>query len=321
MRYTGNDHDPFGMLLVERNWQSTTTYKYGFNGKENVDDVYGNDVAVDFGARIYDGRLGRWFSVDPAYIDFAFSSPFTFVSNNPIILVDPDGEKETLYLTIINKDGSKTVLIKTTYNKFKTVERSERGKIDTHDTHKVYDIYDYSVYAVLDLSGLNPKLTVSGTKLDDKPVISGAPSGWFGRFQAMLTQPGGTMFSASNGQGQETKIGDPDAIVNIDLIFQAAGLNKPTYSTEKIYEGTKFLKTLGKIKEAADRVSDVKEVGELLKPTIESIETMIKDNSTNHPSEQKLKICEVCHDTLDVNDQTAPWHPRYDTIPKPKNEP
>ncbi|MBK9557981.1 MAG: hypothetical protein IPO47_19610 [Bacteroidetes bacterium] len=42
-------HDPFGMLLVGRNWQSTTTYKYGFNGKENVDDVYGNDVAVDFG--------------------------------------------------------------------------------------------------------------------------------------------------------------------------------------------------------------------------------------------------------------------------------
>ncbi|MBK7444131.1 MAG: hypothetical protein IPI65_22140 [Bacteroidetes bacterium] len=96
MRYRGNDHDPFGMLLVDRTWQSTTTYKYGFNGKENVDDVYGNDVAVDFGARVYDGRLGRWLSVDKLTQRNSFEAPYVFVSNSPMLFIDPTGNEKII---------------------------------------------------------------------------------------------------------------------------------------------------------------------------------------------------------------------------------
>jgi len=41
-----------------------------------------------YGARFYDPQLGKWHSVDP--MD-ELHSPYVYVANNPIILVDPDG--------------------------------------------------------------------------------------------------------------------------------------------------------------------------------------------------------------------------------------
>ena len=35
------------------------TYRYGFNGMEKSDEVYGEGNAYDFGARIHDPRIGR----------------------------------------------------------------------------------------------------------------------------------------------------------------------------------------------------------------------------------------------------------------------
>ncbi|MEI2673642.1 MAG: RHS repeat-associated core domain-containing protein [Chitinophagaceae bacterium] len=93
-------HDPFGMLLEGRSWQSTASNKYGFNGKENVDEVYGNDVVVNFGARFYDGRLGRWFSVDSKTFKFTSWTPYHYVTNNPINFIDPNGE-DTLRIHVI----------------------------------------------------------------------------------------------------------------------------------------------------------------------------------------------------------------------------
>jgi hypothetical protein len=41
-----------------------------------------------FELRLWDGRLGRWLTVDPYY---EFSSPYLGMGNNPISLIDPDG--------------------------------------------------------------------------------------------------------------------------------------------------------------------------------------------------------------------------------------
>ncbi len=40
-------------------------YRYGFNGKENDNEVKGEGNQQDYGFRIYDPRLGRFLSVDP----------------------------------------------------------------------------------------------------------------------------------------------------------------------------------------------------------------------------------------------------------------
>ena len=53
-----NDYYPFGMLLPNRHG-STDSYRYGFNGMEKDDKVKGEGNSYDFGARMYDSRIGR----------------------------------------------------------------------------------------------------------------------------------------------------------------------------------------------------------------------------------------------------------------------
>ena len=37
-----NNPYPFGMLTPGRNWSAGSEYRFGFNGQEQVDEVYGN---------------------------------------------------------------------------------------------------------------------------------------------------------------------------------------------------------------------------------------------------------------------------------------
>jgi RHS repeat-associated protein len=68
-------------------------YRYGFNGKESDDEVSVGDGSYDFGARMYDARLGRWWSVDPYKDCYPMLSNYQSVANNPIFLIDPDGKQ------------------------------------------------------------------------------------------------------------------------------------------------------------------------------------------------------------------------------------
>lgn len=67
-------------------------YRYGFNGMEQDDEVKGPTNSLDFGARIYDPRLGRWLSVDPLFQIYPEFSPYGFSGNSPIMYRDIGGE-------------------------------------------------------------------------------------------------------------------------------------------------------------------------------------------------------------------------------------
>lgn len=66
-------------------------YRYGFNGMEKDDEMKGEGNSYDFGARIYDPRVGRWWSIDPKVKKYPDISPFNFALDNPIFFLDPDG--------------------------------------------------------------------------------------------------------------------------------------------------------------------------------------------------------------------------------------
>ncbi len=85
------DYYPFGMQIEERSWVASSSYRYGFNSMERDDEVSGDGNSLDFGARIYDSRLGRWMSVDPLQKQYSSESPYGFVLNTPIQAMDPDG--------------------------------------------------------------------------------------------------------------------------------------------------------------------------------------------------------------------------------------
>ncbi|MBA2746028.1 MAG: hypothetical protein H0U44_07385, partial [Flavisolibacter sp.] len=86
-----NDYYPGGMDMPGRSYSNNNQYRYGFNGKENDNEVKGEGNQQDYGMRIYDPRLGRFLSVDPISKDYPELTPYQFASNRPIDGIDLDG--------------------------------------------------------------------------------------------------------------------------------------------------------------------------------------------------------------------------------------
>ena len=67
-----------------------SNYNYKYQGKERL-DFEGYNM-YDFGSRMYDASVGRWFNVDPRASERPNHSPYLAMGNNPISNIDPDGE-------------------------------------------------------------------------------------------------------------------------------------------------------------------------------------------------------------------------------------
>ncbi len=84
---SATDYYPFGMPISDRKVNSAD-YRYGFNGKENDQE----SGTIDFGERAYDCRIAKFFSIDPRATTFPYWSPYQYAANNPIKLIDVNGE-------------------------------------------------------------------------------------------------------------------------------------------------------------------------------------------------------------------------------------
>ena len=91
-----------------RTYSAATGYRYGFNGKENDNEVKGTANQQDYGMRIYDPRLGRFLSVDPMTKIYSWYTPYQFAGNTPTKFVDLDGLEPAAPETV-DKDGKKII--------------------------------------------------------------------------------------------------------------------------------------------------------------------------------------------------------------------
>lgn len=82
---------------------SGSKYRYGFNGKENDNEVKGAGNEIDYGMRVYDPRVGRFLSVDPLQKKYPWYTPYQFSGNTPIQAVDLDGREEVHFYTYDGK--------------------------------------------------------------------------------------------------------------------------------------------------------------------------------------------------------------------------
>jgi RHS repeat-associated protein len=85
--YQHLEYFAFGETFVEEH-SNTDRTPYLFNGKE-LDEETG---LYYYGARYYDPTTSAWLSVDPKADEFLNMSPYAYAANNPVLMIDPDGQ-------------------------------------------------------------------------------------------------------------------------------------------------------------------------------------------------------------------------------------
>ena len=108
---------------------SSNTYRFGFNGKENDNEVKGDGNQQDYGMRIYDPRLGRFLSPDPIIVHgkkYAGLSTYQFASNTPIMAVDMDGLE--MLPSLVPMIVTQKILVKTYKNIIENTVRYQMGE-------------------------------------------------------------------------------------------------------------------------------------------------------------------------------------------------
>ncbi|SHN37595.1 DUF6443 domain-containing protein [Mucilaginibacter sp. OK098] len=96
-----DDYFPFG-YEISRGSIVSPKNKYLYNKKELQDDL----GQYDYGARFYDPVIARFTTVDPLSEKNRRFSPYVYVENNPMRMIDPDGMEGIKYT---DKDGNKIV--------------------------------------------------------------------------------------------------------------------------------------------------------------------------------------------------------------------
>ncbi|MEP5339994.1 MAG: HNH/ENDO VII family nuclease [Algibacter sp.] len=81
---TATDYYPYGMAMPGRSLTGAENYRYKYQGQEK-DAETGKEA---FQLRLWDSRIGRWLTPDPAG---QYHSPYLGMGNNPVNRVDPDG--------------------------------------------------------------------------------------------------------------------------------------------------------------------------------------------------------------------------------------
>jgi RHS repeat-associated protein len=140
---SANDYYPYGWTMPGRRYNGGG-YRYGFNGKENDNDLKGTGNAIAFDSRIYDPRIGRWLSTDPVVKPWL--SSYQYASDNPVNLADPDGSDEihfhymtvrtNQFYTARRSDGTLYVDQRTVYKTFRWVEITKDNNKDRFFVHR-----------------------------------------------------------------------------------------------------------------------------------------------------------------------------------------
>ncbi|GIW60938.1 MAG: hypothetical protein KatS3mg087_2004 [Patescibacteria group bacterium] len=87
---SSQDYYPFGAVMEGRDLE-ITNYRFGFQGQEGDDEVFGTNNLWVYKYRLHDARLGRFFSVDPLADKYPYNSVYAFSENILINAVELEG--------------------------------------------------------------------------------------------------------------------------------------------------------------------------------------------------------------------------------------
>jgi RHS repeat-associated protein len=92
-----NDYSGFGKRLTS---SAGSANRYRFSGKE--EQAFAGLAWQDFGARMYDPDLARWTAPDPLAEKYPGISPYVYCNDNPVNIVDTDGEAIGFVMDVIS---------------------------------------------------------------------------------------------------------------------------------------------------------------------------------------------------------------------------
>jgi len=176
---SASDYSPFGVVLDRREFGIGG--RYGFNGKEKDDEVKGEGNSLDFGARGYDPRLGRWYSTDLMFKMQPGWSPYKSFLNNPILFTDKEGQTEYQVNIVVDAKSGKAAMEVKTANSVMTdgVEHEVSSWYDA-DWHKEVAYYDYATVNVTTINADGSKTFQTATKILFENGVKDTDISWFG---------------------------------------------------------------------------------------------------------------------------------------------
>lgn len=229
---------------------------------ERDDDIKGSGNSYDFGARMYDSRLGRWLSMDPKSKSQPQWSAFKAMNDNPIIFDDPNGEREYLTIVIRDNDGHEIILQKQV--SYRVMSGKPYENYVGGSSHQNVDYYDFERVIYVDINNSTGKSSVRSEinlldnypkrdtdsrlpfqdvragqlKTDFHDFVVNAEFGWEGEGSSqnsgfhLVSEAGGespTKVKATEGAGQS---------INVDYLMAAVSTVAKSLNLPKITEGS-----------------------------------------------------------------------------------
>ncbi|WKL46344.1 RHS repeat-associated core domain-containing protein [Flavobacterium pectinovorum] len=287
----------------------------GLMDMEKDYELKGEGNSLDFGARMLDPRIGRWFTRDPQSKRFPFESNYAYVSNNPLIYKDPTGEAKILTINYINsvtgKRTSISIVIDEDDIEYKVSKRNDYLtpiEYTWHDINIVQDIVinkdgSYTMGKTTKIL-LDPVKTVTErtilskgdseswarTKVDVAEVMDYIDSPG----QGEIWEGGGIDFYSKSGEGSGVRArdrGKVDYVNGDDLIALislggtfAGGLKGGSITPHPVSFGSKF-----KLAKSLDKINEGIGKFEKYKKHLEQVLTPVF-NKLNKPV-----VCASCH--------------------------